>query len=200
MAKLGLQAARPQTSPGGAKPNAPLRTRVSKTDIPCVGRCGLHALQVPNAVAIRHRSRLQGMQPCSRYLQRVQTASSGSCCTRQELCGSSRRRTRRTLQQSTATLTQTLLDAQDTSRNLWEMLACWRTHTLVTRSSTQKVASPSSGEPEHCSTQRCANEAIGLANTMRELGHKAQVRMWLDAAGARWRWLSEEGKAPSNTW
>ena len=59
-------------------------------------------------------------------------------------------RTRRTLQ-STATLTQTLLDAQDTSRNLWEMLACWRTHTLVTRSSTEKVVSLSSGEPEHCS-------------------------------------------------
>ena len=29
---------------------------------------------------------------------------------------------------------------------------------------------------------------------MRELGHKAQVRMWLDAAGARERWLSEAGK------
>ena len=32
---------------------------------------------------------------------------------------------------------------------------------------------------------RCASEAIGLANTIRELGHQAQVRIWTDAAEAR---------------
>ena len=52
----------------------------------------------------------------------------------------------------------------------------------MTRSSTEKVVSLSSGEPEHCSTQRCANEASGLANTIRELGH---VRIWTHAAAAR---------------
>ena len=28
-------------------------------------------------------------------------------------------------------------------------------------------------------------QAIGLANTIRELGHEAQVRIWTDAAAAR---------------
>ena len=32
---------------------------------------------------------------------------------------------------------------------------------------------------------RCASEAIGLANTIRELGHEAHVRIWTDAAAAR---------------
>ena len=33
---------------------------------------------------------------------------------------------------------------------------------------------------------RCASEAIGLANTKRELGHEAHVRTWADAAAAGW--------------
>ena len=32
---------------------------------------------------------------------------------------------------------------------------------------------------------QCATEAVGLANTIRELGHEAHVRIWTDAAGAR---------------
>ena len=32
---------------------------------------------------------------------------------------------------------------------------------------------------------RCAIEAIGLANTIRELCHEAQVRIWADAAVVR---------------
>ena len=32
---------------------------------------------------------------------------------------------------------------------------------------------------------RCASEPIGLANTIRDLGHKARVRIWTDAAAAR---------------
>ena len=58
-------------------------------------------------------------------------------------------------------------------------------HTLGTWSSTQKVVSLSSAESEYYSMVRCASEAIGLANTIRELGHKAQVRIWTDAAAAR---------------
>ena len=58
-------------------------------------------------------------------------------------------------------------------------------HTLATWSSTQKVVSLSSAESEYYSMVRCASEAIGLANTIRELGHKAQIRIWTDAAAAR---------------
>ena len=47
------------------------------------------------------------------------------------------------------------------------------------------MVSLSSAESDNNSTVRCASEAIGLANTMRELGHEAQVRIWTDAAAAR---------------
>ena len=53
------------------------------------------------------------------------------------------------------------------------------------RVSTQKVVSLSSVESEYYSMVRCASEAIGLANTKREQGHEAQVRIWPDAAAAR---------------
>ena len=62
-------------------------------------------------------------------------------------------------------------------------------HTLATLSSTQKVVSLSSAELEYYSMVRCASEAIGLANTIRELGHEAHVRIWTDAAAARGRAL-----------
>ena len=32
---------------------------------------------------------------------------------------------------------------------------------------------------------RCASVAIGLASTIRELGHEGHVRIWTDAAAAR---------------
>ena len=56
---------------------------------------------------------------------------------------------------------------------------------LATWSSTQKVASLTSAESEYYSMERCASEAIALANTVRELGHEAQLRIWTDAAAAR---------------
>ena len=64
---------------------------------------------------------------------------------------------------------------------------CLRTgqHALATWSSTQKVVSLSSAESEYYSTVRCASEALGLANTIRQLGHEAHVRIWTDAAAAR---------------
>ena len=58
-------------------------------------------------------------------------------------------------------------------------------HTLSTWSSTHKVVSLSSAELKCYSMVRCASEAIGQANTTRELGHEAQVRIWTDAAAAR---------------
>ena len=50
---------------------------------------------------------------------------------------------------------------------------------------TQKVVSLISAESEYHSMVRCASEAIGSANTTRELGHEARVRIWTDAAAAR---------------
>ena len=41
-----------------------------------------------------------------------------------------------------------------------------------------KVVSLSSAESENYSMVRCSSEAIGLANTVRELGHEAQIRIW----------------------
>ena len=50
-------------------------------------------------------------------------------------------------------------------------------HTLSTWSATQKVTL-SSAESEYYSAVRCATEATGLANTIRQLGHEAHVRIW----------------------
>ena len=58
-------------------------------------------------------------------------------------------------------------------------------HTLASWSSTQKVVSLGSAESEYYSVVRCACEAIGVANTIGELGHEAQVRIWTDGAAAR---------------
>ena len=58
-------------------------------------------------------------------------------------------------------------------------------YTLATWSSAQKVVSLSSGEAEYYSMARCASEAIGLANTVRELGREARVRISTDAAALR---------------
>ena len=58
-------------------------------------------------------------------------------------------------------------------------------HTLATWSSTQKVVSLSSAESEYNGVVRCASEAIGLANTLRELGYEAHVRISTGAAAAR---------------
>ena len=58
-------------------------------------------------------------------------------------------------------------------------------HIVVTRLSTQKVVSLNSGESEYYTVVRCASEIIGLANTIRVLGHEAHVRVWTDAAAAR---------------
>ena len=57
--------------------------------------------------------------------------------------------------------------------------------TLATWSSTQEVAALRSAVSEYHSMVRCANEASGMASTIRELGHDAHERIWTDAAGAR---------------
>ena len=43
----------------------------------------------------------------------------------------------------------------------------------------------SSAESEYYSKIRCASEAIILAQTIRERGQQAQVRIWTDVAAAR---------------
>ena len=58
-------------------------------------------------------------------------------------------------------------------------------HTLATWSSTQEVVPLSSAESVYHRMVRRASEAIGLANTLQEFGHVAQVRIWTDAAVAR---------------
>ena len=71
-------------------------------------------------------------------------------------------------------------------------------HIVVTRSSTRKVVSLSSGESEYYNVVRCVREIIGLASTIRELGHEAHVRVWTGAAAARVRaatkyfWLQQK--------
>ena len=67
-----------------------------------------------------------------------------------------------------------LEDACALVNTLWQLL-----------SSTKNVVSLSSAESEDHGAVRCASEAIGLANTIRELGHEAQVRIWTDTATAR---------------
>ena len=79
---------------------------------------------------------------------------------------------------------QTQLDApKRDARHLED--ACVGQHTLATWTSTQKVVPLSSAEFEFNSMMRCASKAIGLANTIRELGHEARARIWTDAAAAR---------------
>ena len=48
-----------------------------------------------------------------------------------------------------------------------------------------EVVALSSAESEYHSMVRCAREAIGLANTIRELGHEVHERIWTGALGAR---------------
>ena len=56
---------------------------------------------------------------------------------------------------------------------------------MLARRSKKKGVSLSSAESEYYSMVRFASEAIGLANTIRELGHEAEVLIWTDAAVAR---------------
>ena len=58
-------------------------------------------------------------------------------------------------------------------------------HTLATWSSTQKVVSLSTAESKYNGVVRCASEALGLANTLRELGYEANVRISTGAAATR---------------
>ena len=58
-------------------------------------------------------------------------------------------------------------------------------HKLAMWSSTQRVVPPSSAESQYYSMVHCASECIGLANTIRELGHEAHVGTWIHAAAVR---------------
>ena len=65
------------------------------------------------------------------------------------------------------------------------MLARWLTHLSNLDVDTEFGVTLSSAESEDHSMVRCASEAIGLANTIRELGHKAHVRIWSVARALR---------------
>ena len=116
--------------------------------------------------------------------QRVRTShvcsvSDDTCCTRQELCGGFPSQD----EESIMTI-DGLSDARTRDARHLEGAASVNTPWCAW-SSTQKVVSQSSVESGYHSVVRCASEAIGLANTSRELGHEARVRIWTDVAAAR---------------
>ena len=58
-------------------------------------------------------------------------------------------------------------------------------HTLRAWSSSQKVVALSSCESEYYSLVRCAGEAIGLREALREMQWDYSIRFWTDASAAR---------------
>ena len=101
------------------------------------------------------------------------------------VCGSSHFKMRRPPWRSMDSPTPTQLDAGKTRRSTSGGSLRIGRHTLAPWSSTRKVVSLSSAESEYHGVVRCASEAIGLANAVRELGHEAHARIWTGAAAAR---------------
>ena len=170
VAELGLQAARPQTSPGGAKPSAPL----DHVELEPGGQKAYHSVSATLAYLASDRPAVG--------------KATLADLTRLKRIGRYLRHTLRAVwelplqQEKNIVLIDGLSDADaavcpKTRRSTSG--GCLRVgqHTLATWSSTQKVVSLSSAESDYCSMVRCASEAIGLANTIRELGHEAQVRI-----------------------
>ena len=189
MAELGLQAAGPRTSPGGAKPSAPL----DQEELESVGQQAYHSVSARLAYLASDRPDIAfACKECSRA---VGTATRADL-TRLKRVGRYLLHTQRAVwefplqQEESIVLTDGLSDADAAGCPKTRRPTsggCLRVgqHTLATWSSTQRVVSLSSAESEDYSMVRRASEAIGLANTVRELGHEAQVRIWTDAAAAR---------------
>ena len=187
-AELGLQAARPQTSPGGAKPSAPLDHEELEPD----GHKACHSASARVACLASDRPDIAfACKECSRAVGNATRAD----LTRLKRIGRYLLYTPRAVwefplqQEESIVLIDGLSDADaagcpKTRRLTSGGCLCVGQHTLATWSSTQKVVSLSSAESEYYSIVRCASEAI-VANTIRELGHEAQVRIWTDAAAAR---------------
>ena len=189
VALLGLQAARPRTSPGGAKPSAPrdleeLGLDVQKANHSVSARLAYLAADRPDIAF--------ACKECCRAVGKVTRAD----LTRLKRIGRYLLYTPRVaweflLQQEESVVKIDGLSDADaagcTKTRRSTSGGCLRVgqHTLATWSSTQKVMSLSSAESEYFSMVRCVGEAIGLANTIRELGHEAHVRIWTDAAAER---------------
>ena len=189
MAELGLQAARPQTSPGGAKPNAPLDHEELEPD----GQKAYYSVSARLSYLASDRPDLAfACKECRRAVGKA----TRSDLTHLKRIGRYLLDTPRVIwefppqQEENIVMIDGLSDADaagcpKTRRSTSG--GCLRVgqHTLATWSSTQKVVSLSSLESEYYSMVRCASEAVRLVNTIRELGHKAQIRIWTDAAAAR---------------
>ena len=178
-AELGLQSARPQTSPGGAKPSTHLTTKTwnltgRKPTTAC--QQDWHIWQQADLTShspARNAAVQLERQPVltSHVLKRIG----------RHLLHTPRAVWEFPLQTEERIVTIDGLSDADaagcTKTRRSTSGGCLRVgqHTLATWSSTQKVVSLSSAESEHRSMVRCASEAIGLADTIRELGHEAHV-------------------------
>ena len=165
------QAARPQTSPGDAKPNAPLDHEELEPD----GQIAYRSVSARLAHLSSDRPRADFTR-----LKRIG----------RDLLHTPRAVWDFPLQDEESTVTIDGFFEADAA-------GCPKTRRstsggslhigrhILAASSTQKVVSLSSAESKDYSMVRCASEAIGLINTLRELGHEAHVRIWTDAAAAR---------------
>ena len=170
VAEHGLQAARPQMSASVAKPNAPLDHEELESDQQKAyhsvsARLAYLASDGPDVVSASKKSRAVGK------------------ATRADL-PRLKRIGRFLLYASRAVWEFPLKDEESilTSNGLSDADAAGARNrpvntTLATWSSTKKVVSLSSAESEYYSKVRCASEDIGLANTIRQLGHEARVRI-----------------------
>ena len=154
VAELGFEAARPQTSPGGAKPSTPL----DHEELEPEGQKACH--RVSPRLAHLTADRLDIAFACKECSRAVGKA------TRADLTRLNRSAVWEfplQTEQSIVTI-DGLSDAAAASCLKTRRLAsggCLRVcqHTLATLSSTQKVVSPSSTESEYCSMVRCTSEA-----------------------------------------
>ena len=189
VAELGLQSARPQTSPGGAKPSAPFAHEELELD----GQKAYHSVSARLAYLAADRLDIAfACKECSRavgkatraYLSRLERIGP-------YLLNSPRAVWEFPLQTEESIVTIDGLSDADaagcTTTKRSTHGGCLRVgqHTLATWSSTQKVVSLRSTESEYYSMVRLVSESIRLANTIRELEHETHVRIWTDAAGAR---------------
>ena len=176
VAELGLQAARPQTSPSGAKPSAPLNHEELEPD----GQKAYHSVSASRH--IWHQTDIAFACECSRAVGKATRAD----LTRLTCIGRYLLVWEFPIQNEESIVTiNGLCDADaagcpKTRCSTSGGCLCVSQHTLATWSSTQKVVLLSSAESEYCSMVRCASE-----DTARELGHEVHVRIWTDAAGGR---------------
>ena len=205
MAVLGPQAARPQTSPSGAKPSAPLDQEELKSD----GQQAYHSVSARLAYLASDRPDIAfACKECSRAVGKATRAD----FTRLKRIGRYLLCTPRAVwefplqQEESIVLVNGLSDADapgcpKTRRSTSG--GCLRVgqHTLATWSSTQKVVSLSSAESEYYRMVRCAMQ-VRLSDwptryESLDTKFKCESGQMLQRHAD---WLSEAGAAQSNTW